>query len=174
MLARPGSTRPTAIVQRVADAIEGRRSWSTFRARTTWCSTRKSTRSIAEVARFLTGEAKVPPPSRSLCAVLFTDLVSSTERAAALGDERWKQVLNRHDAVARTAIGRGVGRVVKTTGDGVLAVLPSASAGLQAAHEIRRLLDLEGLEVRIGLHVAEVEPAGTTLPGSACTSRRGS
>jgi class 3 adenylate cyclase len=100
-----------------------------------------------------------------LCAVLFTDLVSSTERAASLGDERWKQVLNRHDEVARAAIGRRAGRVVKTTGDGVLAILPSASASLLAAQQIRRSLALEGLEVRIGIHVAEVETRGEDIAG---------
>jgi class 3 adenylate cyclase len=120
---------------------------------------------VAEVGRFLTGEARVPPPSRSLCAVLFTDLVSSTERAAALGDERWTVVLNRHDEVARTAVGRAAGRIVKTTGDGVLAVLPSGSAALQAAHDIRRSLALQGLEVRIGIHVAEIEARGDDVAG---------
>jgi class 3 adenylate cyclase len=70
---------------------------------------------IAEIARFLTGAAYVPPPTRSLCAILFTDLVSSTERAAELGDERWKAVLDRHDNVARTVVTRCGGRVVKST-----------------------------------------------------------
>jgi class 3 adenylate cyclase len=120
---------------------------------------------VAEIARFLTGEAKVPPPTRSLCAVLFTDLVSSTERAAAVGDERWKSVLNRHDAVARTMVGRGGGRVVKTTGDGILAVLPSASAALRAGDDIARALAAEDLQVRIGIHVAEIEHRGDDVAG---------
>jgi class 3 adenylate cyclase len=97
--------------------------------------------------------------------VLFTDLVSSTERAAVLGDERWKAVLNRHDDVARTMVSRGGGRVVKTTGDGVLATLPSARAALQAADQIRRALAADGLEVRIGIHVAEIEQRGDDIAG---------
>jgi class 3 adenylate cyclase len=120
---------------------------------------------VAEIARFLTGEAHVPPPTRSLCAVLFTDLVSSTERAAAVGDERWKSVLNHHDAVARTMVGRGGGRVVKTTGDGVLAVLPSASAALRAGEQIAQALTAEDLQVRIGIHVAEIEHRGDDVAG---------
>ncbi|MFI5047734.1 MAG: adenylate/guanylate cyclase domain-containing protein [Acidimicrobiia bacterium] len=120
---------------------------------------------VAEIARFLTGEAHVPPPSRSLCAVLFTDLVSSTERAAAIGDERWKAVLNHHDAVARTMVGRSGGRVVKTTGDGVLAVLPSASAALRAGEQISSALAADDLIVRIGIHVAEIEHRGDDVAG---------
>jgi class 3 adenylate cyclase len=120
---------------------------------------------VAEIARYLTGEAHVPPPTRSLCAVLFTDLVSSTERAAAVGDERWKSVLNHHDAVARTMVGRGGGRVVKTTGDGVLAVLPSASAALRAGEQIAHALADDDLQVRIGIHVAEIEHRGDDVAG---------
>jgi class 3 adenylate cyclase/alpha-beta hydrolase superfamily lysophospholipase len=120
---------------------------------------------LAEIARFLTGTAHVPAPTRTLCAVLFTDLVSSTEHAAALGDERWKAVLDRHDEVAQTMVGRGAGRVVKTTGDGVLATLPSASAALRAAEQIRSALTAEGLDVRIGVHVADIEARGDDVAG---------
>jgi class 3 adenylate cyclase len=120
---------------------------------------------VAEIARFLVGEARVPRPNRALAAVLFTDLVSSTERAAAVGDERWAAVLNRHDEVVRKAVGRGAGRVVKTTGDGVLAVLPSASAAVRTAQHIRDALTTEGLDVRIGIHVAEVEARGDDVAG---------
>jgi class 3 adenylate cyclase/alpha-beta hydrolase superfamily lysophospholipase len=164
VLMRPRSARPAEIVRRVADAIEGAQLVE-LPGDDDLAIGADVDDLIAEIARFLTGEAKVPQPSRTLCAVLFTDLVSSTERAAALGDERWKQVLNRHDDVARSAIGRSAGRVVKTTGDGVLAILPSASASLQAAQQIRRSLALEGLEVRIGIHVAEVEARGEDIAG---------
>jgi class 3 adenylate cyclase len=164
VLARPRSARPAEIVRRVADAIEGAQLVE-LPGDDDLAIGSDVDALIAEIARFLTGEAKVPPPSRTLCAVLFTDLVSSTERLASLGDERWKHVLNRHDDVARTAIGRCAGRVVKTTGDGVLAILPSASASLQAAQQIRRSLALEGLDVRIGIHVAEVEARGDDIAG---------
>jgi class 3 adenylate cyclase len=120
---------------------------------------------VAETARFLVGEARVPAPNRTLAAVLFTDLVSSTERAAAVGDERWAAVLNRHDEVVRKVVERGAGRVVKTTGDGVLAVLPSASAAVRTAQQIRDALAVEGLDVRIGIHVAEVEARGDDVAG---------
>ena len=54
---------------------------------------------LAEISRFVTGESVLPPPVRELCAVLFTDLVRSTEQAATVGDKRWKATLDRHDAV---------------------------------------------------------------------------
>jgi class 3 adenylate cyclase len=165
VLSRPrNGTRPPEIVQRVADAIDGAQLVE-LPGDDDLAIGADVDALIAEIARFLTGEVRVPLPSRTLCAVLFTDLVSSTERAAVLGDERWKGVLNRHDEVVRNAIGRCAGRVVKTTGDGVLAILPSASNALRSAYEIRRLLALEGLEVRIGLHVAEVESRGDDIAG---------
>lgn len=165
VLARPrNATRPHHIVQRVADAIDGALIVD-LPGDDDLAIGSDVDALIAEIARFVTGEAKVPPPTRTLCAVLFTDLVSSTERAAALGDERWKAVLNRHDEVARRTIGRCAGRIVKTTGDGILAILPTASTALDAAEEVRRSLRSEGLEVRIGIHVAEVETRGDDIAG---------
>ena len=57
---------------------------------------------VAEIAAFVVGERRLPAPQRLLSAVMFTDLVGSTERAASLGDEDWKSVLDRHDAAVRT------------------------------------------------------------------------
>ena len=88
---------------------------------------------VGEIAEFLVGERNLLLPERRLAAVLFTDLVGSTQRAAALGDATWKEVLDRHDAAARRVVGRCNGRVVKTTGDGVLALFPSADGALRAA-----------------------------------------
>ncbi len=122
---------------------------------------------VAEIAAFVIGERRLPPPQRLLSAVLFTDLVGSTERAAALGDTDWKSVLNRHDAAVRSIIGRCGGSVVKTTGDGVLALLPSAGACLRAATAIRHDLAAEGLEVRIGAHVGDIDRRGDDVSGLA-------
>ena len=165
VLTRPrNKTRVPGVVERVADAIEGAQLVE-LPGDDDLAIGADVDALIAEIARFLTGEAKVPPPSRSLAAVLFTDLVSSTEQAAALGDERWKVVLNRHDSAARTAVGRHAGRIVKTTGDGILAVLPSATAALHAADQLRETLAREGLAVRIGIHVAEIEARGDDIAG---------
>ena len=120
---------------------------------------------VAEIGAFVLGERRLPPPRRILAALLFTDLVSSTERAASLGDTRWKSVLDRHDATARAAIGRCGGHVVKTTGDGVLALVPSAGGAVRSAERIRADLGADGLAVRIGIHVGDVDRRGDDVSG---------
>jgi len=99
--------------------------------------------------------------------VLFTDLVDSTARAASLGDAQWKALLDRHDAVIRAAVEHCGGTVVKGTGDGVVALLPSASSALQVAERIRRDLALQGLEARFGIHVGDVDRRGDDISGLA-------
>lgn len=122
---------------------------------------------VAEIAAFVVGERRIPPPQRLLSAVLFTDLVGSTERAASLGDEDWKAVLDRHDAAVRVIVGRCGGSVIKTTGDGVLALLPSAGDSLRVAVAVRRDLAAEGLDVRIGAHVGDIDRRGDDVSGLA-------
>ena len=122
---------------------------------------------LAEVTRFITGEYRLPPPDCALAAVLFSDVVASTERASALGGERWKRLLDRHDQVARTCVGRRGGTVIKTTGDGVVATLPSTISALHVARELRAALGDEGLEVRVGLHVGDVDRRGDDISGLA-------
>jgi class 3 adenylate cyclase len=122
---------------------------------------------VAEISHFLLGERRTPPPQRLLAAVLFTDLVDSTARAANLGDARWKALLDRHDDVIRAAVGHCGGTVVKTTGDGVLALLPSASAALTVAERVRRELAAEDLEIRVGIHVGDIDRRGDDVSGLA-------
>src|SRR5262245_49231316 len=120
---------------------------------------------LAEIAAFVVGERRLPPPPRLLSAVLFTDLVDSTARASSLGDDDWKSVLDRHDATIRAAVGRAGGTVVKTTGDGVLALLPSAGGCLRVASAIRRELREEGLDARFGAHVGDIDRRGDDVSG---------
>jgi class 3 adenylate cyclase/pimeloyl-ACP methyl ester carboxylesterase len=120
---------------------------------------------VAEIADFVVGQRRLPPPQRLLAALMFTDLVASTERAASLGDTRWKSVLDRHDAVVRAAVGNCGGTVVKTTGDGVLAFLPSAGSAVRAAERIRDQLGVDGLAVRIGIHVSDIDRRGDDISG---------
>ncbi len=165
VLTRPRNPiRTPGAVERVVDAIEGAQLVE-LAGDDNLVFGRDVDDLVAEIAQFVTGTLHVPPPSRTLCAVLFTDLVSSTEHAAALGDERWKAVLNRHDEVARAAVARCAGRVVKTTGDGVLATLPSATAALGAVAAIRRALVADHFDIRAGIHVAEVEQRGDDVAG---------
>ena len=122
---------------------------------------------LAEIGAFVVGERRLPAPQRLLAVVMFTDLVGSTERAVSLGDAGWKALLDQHDAVVRTAVGRAGGTVVKTTGDGVLALLPSAGAAIRAAKRVRDELAVAGLGVYVGVHIGDVDRRGDDVSGLA-------
>jgi hypothetical protein len=86
------------------------------------------------IEAFLTGGAPVGADTdRALAAILFTDIVGSTEQAAPLGDRRWRSLLDAHDAVCRTVIERNRGRLVKLTGDGVLATFDGPGRAIRCA-----------------------------------------
>ncbi len=122
---------------------------------------------LAETSRYVTGDVRLPAPERQVAVILFTDLVDSTRRAASTGDAGWKRLLDRHDEVSRSAVGRRGGEVIKTTGDGVLALVPSATAAIETARSIREQLRDDDLAVRIGVHVGEVDRRGDDVSGLA-------
>jgi class 3 adenylate cyclase len=97
------------------------------------------------------------PSRRQLATVLFTDIVGSTERARAVGDQRWRELLDLHDEVARRQVEWAGGRLVKGTGDGILAVFDGPGQGIRCALALRGELRDSGIEVRAGLHTGEVE-----------------
>jgi DNA-binding NarL/FixJ family response regulator len=109
------------------------------------------------VEQFATRDRSPGRATRGVATVLFTDIVASTERAGEAGDRRWREVLDRHDELARTSVERFGGRVVKTTGDGILAVFSEPSPAIRSAGVLRADLVEIGLEIRAGLHTAEVE-----------------
>jgi class 3 adenylate cyclase len=102
-----------------------------------------------------------------LATLLFTDLVDSTAVAARLGDLRWRELLSSHFAAARSALDRFGGREVKTTGDGLLATFDGPARALRAATAIRAAARNEGLGVRAGIHVGEVELVAGDVRGVA-------
>jgi DNA-binding NarL/FixJ family response regulator len=104
---------------------------------------------------------------RVLATVMFSDIVSSTERVAAIGDRRWRDLLDRHDAVIRRELARHGGREVKTTGDGFLALFDAPARAIRCAIAIRDHLREEGVDVRIGLHAGEVQLRGDDVGGIA-------
>lgn len=107
----------------------------------------------------------VPSDSRVLATVLITDLVGSTERAARLGDHAWSAQLDAHDRVSRNAVAVHAGRLVKSTGDGIVAVFNSPSRAVQCACVISRSLGEMELPVRSGVHIGEVELRGADIGG---------
>jgi class 3 adenylate cyclase len=94
---------------------------------------------------------------RALATVLFTDIVGSTAHAAALGDQAWRQVLDRHDGIAQSAVAACTGRLVKRTGDGILATFDAPAHGLECAKALRAALAHAGIDIRAGVHTGEVE-----------------
>jgi class 3 adenylate cyclase/pimeloyl-ACP methyl ester carboxylesterase len=102
-------------------------------------------------------EKSRPATTRSLATILFTDIVGSTERAAQIGDRAWRELLDRHDVAAAGAVSECGGRLVKTTGDGLLATFDGPSAGIEAARSIRDNSDAIDIVVRAGVHTGEVE-----------------
>lgn len=124
--------------------------------------------SFADVLEeFVTGTRRQEEGDRILATVLFTDLVDSTKQAAALGDRRWTEVLDEHDRVVQREVERFRGRVVKSTGDGVLATFDGPARGVQCAVAINEGLRPLGLHVRAGLHTGEVEVRGDDIGGLA-------
>jgi class 3 adenylate cyclase/pimeloyl-ACP methyl ester carboxylesterase len=110
---------------------------------------------------FLTGNRTAPDADRVLSTVLFTDIVGSTARAAALGDRRWRQLLDDHNAIMRDEISRARGTAVKSTGDGFLATFDGPARAVRCAHAAGTALRSLGVEIRAGVHTGECE----VMPG---------
>lgn len=126
---------------------------------------------IADVAsrRMLHGP-EAPPATNVLeerwpAAVLFTDIVESTRRAAALGDTRWLSLRGAHVAILRRAVRRYAGHVVTDTGDGMVATFASPVKAVRCAVEIAAEVRALGLEIRAGVHFGECRRRGKLLGG---------
>ena len=163
----PSIRVPTLVIHRTGDAlpVEGAR-WLAEQipgARFVelagddhWPWTSDPDEIVDEVEEFLTGERREREPDRALATVLFTDIVASTERAAALGDRRWRDLLEQHDRLVRRELDRHRGREVKTTGDGVLATFDGPARAIDCASAICAHVRPLGIEVRAGLHTGRV------------------
>jgi class 3 adenylate cyclase len=122
---------------------------------------------------FLRGETVPWVPDSVLATVLFTDLVSSTERVAELGDRRWRAVLERHHAQVRGELGRYRGSEVDTAGDGFFCRFEGPARAIACARRIVEGANELGLQVRAGVHTGECELVGDKIAGiSVATGAR--
>jgi class 3 adenylate cyclase len=122
---------------------------------------------LDEIEEFITGMRGGSDAERILATIVFTDIVGSTERAAALGDDRWRDLLDNHDTIVRRILQRFGGREVNTAGDGFVATFASPSAAIVCADEIVDAVRVLGIEVRVGIHAGEVEVRGADVAGMA-------
>jgi pimeloyl-ACP methyl ester carboxylesterase len=122
---------------------------------------------VDEIEEFLTGARRGPEPDRVLATVLFTDIVGSTVEAARLGDRRWRDLLERHNAVVREQLARFDGREVDTTGDGFLATFDGPARAIRCASAVHAGVRGLGLQLRAGIHTGECELVGGKVAGLA-------
>ncbi len=122
---------------------------------------------LEEIEEFLTGCRHAPERDRALATVLFTDIVGSTERAAALGDRHWRELLERHQTLVRDRLDVYDGREVKTIGDGFLATFDGPAKAIRCACAIVERSFSEGVEIRAGVHTGECELIGQDVGGMA-------
>jgi class 3 adenylate cyclase/pimeloyl-ACP methyl ester carboxylesterase len=116
---------------------------------------------------FVLGTRHSATPERILSTVLFTDIVGSTERAAAVGDRHWRDLLEEHDDLVRRELKRHRGREVKTLGDGFLATFDGPARAVQCARDLAEQIASVGLAVRAGIHTGECEVIGDDIGGMA-------
>ena len=105
--------------------------------------------------------------NRRFATVLFTDIVDSTPAVSRSGDRLWSEVLDRHDQVSDRLVSAHHGRVIKSTGDGMLAAFDGPSRAVECATELHRATAELGVEIRVGLHAGEIEQRGNDIAGIA-------
>jgi class 3 adenylate cyclase len=120
-----------------------------------------------ETEKLVTEVGDAPEPDRVLATILFTDLAGSTERAAELGDRRWREVLEQHHALVRRELARHRGQEIDTAGDGFFASFDGPARAIHCACAIRDAVRALDLDLRSGLHIGECEIASGKLAGIA-------
>jgi len=122
---------------------------------------------LAEIETFVTGVRPPPAADRVLATVLFTDIVGSTQKLEAIGDQRWRQLLDSHHARIRQLLERYAGTEIDTAGDGFFATFDGPTRAIRCACAIGDAIREIGLEIRAGLHTGEIERRGATATGIA-------
>jgi len=124
---------------------------------------------VDDIEEFVTGHRQdaEEEADRVLATVLFTDIVNSTTRAVEIGDRRWRELLDSHDHLARQVVEQHRGKMVKSTGDGILATFDGPGRGVRCALAIGAATQQIGLPLRAGLHTGEIEVRGNDVGGIA-------
>jgi class 3 adenylate cyclase len=151
----------------LSDQIPGARFVEIDGADNYWWAADNADLALDEIEEFITGVRGGHAVDRVLATVLFTDIVGSTERSSELGDSRWRDLLDRHDAAVRRQLARFRGREIKSTGDGFLATFDGPARALECAGAIRDAAHQLGLDVRSGVHTGEIEIRGDDIGGIA-------
>ena len=122
---------------------------------------------LAAVQEFLTGETPVLEADRVLATVLFIDIVQSTQRATAIGDTRWRDLVDNYQQQVGKEVARFGGRVVNTAGDGVFATFDGPARAIKCARAVRDAVGALGLAIRCGIHTGECVIEGNDVAGIA-------
>jgi class 3 adenylate cyclase len=122
---------------------------------------------VDKMHAFVTGVGDAAEHDRVLATILFMDIVRSTERAAELGDRRWRQLLEQYYATVRRELVRFRGREIDTAGDGLFASFDGPARGIRCAASVHDAVKPLSLDVRAGLHTGECEVVGEKLAGIA-------
>ncbi len=122
---------------------------------------------LEEIEEFLTGSRRKPEANRLLATVLFTDIVGSTEKAAQLGDKRWRELLLRYHEFCRGDLESFGGRLLDTAGDGLFAAFDGPARAVRCACAMIGTVRRLGIELRAGVHTGECELLGDKLAGIA-------
>ena len=122
---------------------------------------------LDEIEEFLTGVRHAPEPDRVLTTTVFTDIVGATEKAAALGDRGWRELITQHHEIVRQQLKRFRGREIDTAGDGFFAAFDGPARAVRCACAIADALRPLGVSIRAGLHTGECEVIGDKLGGIA-------
>jgi len=120
---------------------------------------------LDHVETFVTGDAKIQEDMRRLATVLFTDIVSSTERASQLGDEKWLDLLAEANLISETQVRRFGGTPIHTTGDGQLAIFDLPVQAIDAGRQILAEVASLGIEMRAGIHTGEITVTDDDVAG---------
>lgn len=117
------------------------------------------------VLEFILGSPVPSGSERRFATILFTDLVNSTKASSAAGDRAWSGILDSHDRICREAVESHQGRMIDSTGDGLLATFDAPSQAVRTASQLVRELSAIGLTIRVSTQAKSTSATTVTCPG---------